>query len=217
MVSYIIAYLAHTGFNKNQIRKAIVFEDSHGDYWVQLIFHIQLQNLPGAASSITHFYHGTPQAGLYGILTLLQQLLSLAVEDRTIPLATPIIKASPGNINKGNDSPYQGFFALCHEDAGDTPGNAAQRQTIISKFRTFGKNFLDVAVQGTVMGTKSKISTGGAWVAQQEVSTQRCLVGSLGGHKACFHQHHAVPSDICFKLQASPPPNWSKANPLFMA
>ena len=178
MVIYITAYLAHTGFHHKQIRKAVAFEDSNGDYWIQLLFHIPMQYLPGAASTICHFFHGTTQAGLYGILTLLQEFLSMT--ELTIPLTKPIIMASPGNIKKDIISPYQGFFALHHDDEGSIPANAACRQAIIDKFRTHGKNYLDIAFHGQVSGPKSRVHNGGAWGAQIEVSNKNCLVGSLG-------------------------------------
>ena len=215
MVLYIAAYLAHTGFHYTQIRKAIAFEDGSGDVWIQLLFHIPTSSLPGAASTTCHFYHGTTQAGLYGILKLLQEYITM--EEPTIPLPKPIIMASPGNYKKNIISPFQGFFALYHDDQGTIPANAASRQIVIDKFIPFGKNYLDIAVHGQCQGTKSKISTGGSWQAQLEVSRHSSLIASLGGHRACFHQHHAVSTDLCFKLWTRPPPNWSKGNPLNLA
>ena len=89
----------------------------------------------------------------------------------------------------------------------------------MDKFKPFGKNFLNVAIYGTIAGPKQKIASGGAWEAQVKIASDHipCVAATLGSNKACFHQSHTVPEGVCYKLFANPPPGWSKGDPLILA
>ena len=222
MVLYIAAHLIHANFTRDFIKKVVVFKDTLDIYWVHLYYLMPTGRLHGNQGTSYCLYHFTSPAGFQGIHSNLSNHLGHI--DHTPPLQNkppfplyhPIILASPGYYNHSTNTKYQAFFSFGHQNS--EAYNTSERATIFKKAKESSKNIFQACIYMETPTVKSMNMEGMAsYKAQTKITTEDYQAITLGKHKIAFHQKHTLPTGCVFKLFQTPPSNWSKQSPLFLA
>ena len=132
-----------------------------------------------------------------------------------LPLQTPVIKATPGYLDKQKNIKYQGFFSFGHPN--DSNNNYSSRTSAINRARTFSKNPINACIYAEVNCMAQSTSGQAAYKAQEKLVYQKVHASHNGNYKVCVHQDHCLPHGIVFKLFAKPPDSWDPKYPLHLA